>query len=110
MSNLLKITILKTCETKPPHPEMGPKTGYTRVQWHCGDGQSYTLHLPGGIFRDHPDDFTLQVNSSDFVPEPPLELALPIVHWVIINYIFDDSGNNCKHKKREAPPDIIINP
>jgi hypothetical protein len=99
------ITINSKCDVVPAHPTLHARD---QLEFHCGARNDFYLLLPGGVFEGHDDLFLLHVDSSTFVPNPPLVVRSGLSTH-IVNYVYDNSGHNCRPGATLVdPPDMII--
>ena len=103
----IKVTITTVCKTSNNAAQLSNQANsHNQIQWHAaGQNDSYTLHLPGGVFGGQPNDFTVVVSGSDFQPSPPLQLVSDPSKQTISNYIYQGDGN-CRTE--DPPPEILI--
>jgi hypothetical protein len=105
-----KITINARCTTNPQEATLSITcaNGHpNQVQFHCGQGQSFTLQMPGGVFDGQPNSFQVDVNGSSWVPSPPLKAIAAPTGGKIVNYVYQN-GQNCQQLTEDDPPDIVI--
>ena len=98
------ITIHSVCTTSPDgsvHVKVGDK-----VRWRANHAEIFVLHIKGGFFQDHPEDFLVFVLAENWTNE--YVVAGPVGSF-IRNYIYNLQGTNCLGPgPAAAPPDIII--
>jgi len=95
-----EITIRSLCDTVDQDVHVKPGD---MVRWHADHAAIYILHITGGFFKGHPDDFPILVISTNWTAY--YEVAGPTGDK-LSKYIYDLTGKNCE--VLVGPPDIII--
>ena len=97
------ITIHSVCVTTPDehvHVKVGDQ-----VRWKADHAEVFILHIPGGFFQGHPEDFLIFVLAGIWTANYTVAGK---VGTVLTNYIYSLDGKNCLIETADGPPDIII--
>jgi hypothetical protein len=96
------ITIHSPCFTSP-ELDVRVRIG-DLVRWKADHAEMYLLEIPGGFFKDYPDDFEILVFGTRWTGYYEVE-GRKVDRFS--NYIYNLSGN-CSLGALAGPPDVII--
>jgi hypothetical protein len=104
-----EVTINQDCTTTPVRPSLSKAaSGTKKILWKSASNRNYTVELPGGVFKDHAADFTLNVPAS-----PDKSDVLTLAGGVSTGKRkYRITGTGCLPRGGEAPSakEIIIGP